>query len=194
MATQPQTLETILRRLRPLFPPVLIDGLGWKHLLDLAADLPAEGAKHMGFEFRLNDPVPAADFCLAVQPDNTEVAQHFIRRGRAAQPGSAAAALAWLITQLGEAGSTLSLWANLAGLEYDLADFLHNPPEHRSEPGVFLRLRRHPKHPMRMTTTRVRWHANIWRIRLRRPLGGLKIHRSAARSSACSMRCHLGRY
>ena len=142
MATQPQTLETILRRLRPLFPPVLIDGLGWKHLLDLAADLPAEGAKHMGFEFRLNDPVPAADFCLAVQPDNTEVAQHFIRRGRAAKPGSAAAALASLITQLGEAGSTLSLWANLAGLEYDLADFLHNPPEHRSEPGVFLRLRR----------------------------------------------------
>ena len=142
MATQPQTLETILHKLRPLFPPVLIDGLGWQHLLDLAADLPAEVAKHMGFEFRLNDPVPAADFCLAIQPSNTAITQHFIRRGQTAQPGSAAAALAWLVVQLGEASSSLSQWANLAGLEYDLADVLHSPPEHRPEPGVFLSLRR----------------------------------------------------
>lgn len=140
MDTQPQTLETILRGLRPLFPPVLIDGPGWNHLLHLAAELPAEVAKHMGFEFRLNDPVPAADFCVAIQPDQA-VAQHFIRRGKAAKPGSAAA-LGWLVAQLDEAGSSLSEWANLAGLEYDLAEVIHLPPEQRSEPGIFLRLRR----------------------------------------------------
>ena len=140
MATQPQTLETILRGLRPLFPPVLIDGPGWNHLLHLSADLPAEVAKHMGFEFRLNDPAPAADFCVAIQPDKA-VAQHFIRRGKTAKPGSAAAALAWLVSQLGEAGSSLSQWANLAGLEYDLID-VPSPLEQQPEPGVFLRLRR----------------------------------------------------
>ncbi|MCE2448133.1 MAG: hypothetical protein J4F35_07025 [Candidatus Latescibacteria bacterium] len=140
MNTQPQKLETILRGLRPLFPPVLIDGPGWNHLLHLAADLPAEAAKHMGFEFRLNDPAPAADFCVAVQPDQA-VAQHFIRRGQAAKPGSAAAALAWLVAQLGEADSSLFQWANLAGLEYDLIDS-PSPLEQQPKPGVFLRLRR----------------------------------------------------
>ena len=141
MDQQPQTLATILHALRPLFPPVLIDGSGWQLLLQLAAELPAETAKHMGFEFYLDNPVPAADFCVAIRP-NEAVAQHFIRRGEAAAPQSTAAALAWLIAQLGKADSSLSQWANLAGLEYDLVDALGTPAGRWPEPGVFLRLRR----------------------------------------------------
>ena len=140
MSTQSQTLETILRGLRPLFPPALFDGLGWESLLHLGAELPAEVARHMGFEFRLDDPTPAADFCLAIRR-NQEVAKHFIEKGSSAKPGSSAAALAWLVSQMGDRDSSLARWIALAGLEYDLIDSLQ-APEDRPEPGVFLSFRR----------------------------------------------------
>ena len=142
MTTQSQTLAPILRGLRPLFPDELLGDLGWEHLLQLAADLPAAAAQHFGFEFRLNDSVPAADFCIEVRPGEA-VAQHFICRGNAAAPGSAAAALGRLVAQIGDPHAALSQWAHTILLEYDLAEDLHAaPPEQRPEPGVFLSLHR----------------------------------------------------
>ena len=128
---------TILHGLRPLFPPSLLADAGWERLLQVAGALPAVAARHLGFEFRLNNPVPAADFFVAIAP-GTDIAQHVVHQGQAAKPGSAAAALGWCIAQLDQPDSFLSQWADLAILEYDLAEI---PVGTRPEPSLFLRLR-----------------------------------------------------
>ena len=128
---------TILHGLRPLFPPSLLANAGWERLRQVAEALPAVAARHIGFEFRLNNPVPAADFFVSIAP-GTAIAQHVVHQGRAAKPGSATAALGRCIAQLDQPDSFLSQWANLAILEYDLAEI---PAGTRPEPGLFLRLR-----------------------------------------------------
>ena len=128
---------TVLRGLHSLFPSSLLAGIGWERLLEVAGELPATTAKHLGFEFRLNNPIPDADFFVVIQ-SGTDLARHVVGRGNVAKPGSAAAALGWCITQLSQPDSSLSQWADLAILEYDLAEV---PAGERPEPGVFLRLR-----------------------------------------------------
>ena len=129
---------TVLRGLHSLFPPSLLAGRGWERVLGVADELPATTAKHIGFEFRLNNPVPDADF-FAVVHLGTDIERHVVGRGEAAKPGSAAAALGWCMTQLKQPDSSLSQWADLVILEYDLAEV---PAGEHPEPGVFLRLRR----------------------------------------------------
>ena len=128
---------TVLRGLHPLFPPSLLAGGGWERVLGVADELPATAAKHIGFELRLNNPVPDADFSVAIHL-GTDVERHVVDRGEAAKPGSAAAALGWCVTQLKQPDSSLSQWADLVILEYDLAEV---PAGEHPEPGVFLRLR-----------------------------------------------------
>ena len=82
------TFRQVLLRLRYLIPRSLLDSPAWDRLLDRTADLPAEGARFFGFEFRLGDPVAAADFIVRVQP-RSSLAEHYIRRGEAAAPSSA---------------------------------------------------------------------------------------------------------
>ena len=61
-------------------------------------------ATSLGCEFRLGEETPAADLFVAVRPGNP-LARHFIRRGGAAHPDSAAAALARYLAEIGQAGS-----------------------------------------------------------------------------------------
>ena len=124
--------------LRPLIPRALLDGPGWDRWLACAAELPEVGsAGSLGCEFRLGEDAPAADLFLVVRP-GSPFARRFIREGEAAPPGSAAAALARYLAEIGQAGSTLH--DRIAGtmLEYDLAE---TPAGRRPDPGVFLKVR-----------------------------------------------------
>ena len=135
----PRAPEAVLAGLRPLIPRALLDGPGWDRLTACAAELPDAGsAAFLGCEFRLGEDAPAADLFVVVR-SGSPLARHFIRRGEAARPGSAAAALARYLVRMGHADSHLH--ACIAGtmLEYDLAETTTGP---RPDPGVFLKVRR----------------------------------------------------
>ena len=135
----PRASGAVLAGLRPLIPRALLDGPGWDRLTACAAELPNAGlAAFLGCEFRLGEDTPAADLFLVLRP-GSPLSQHFIRRGEAARPGSAAAALARYLVRIGQADSELH--AGIAGtmLEYDLAEA---PADRVPEPGVFLKVRR----------------------------------------------------
>ena len=105
-------------------------------MLDCVEELPDAGpGMLLGYEFRLGEDAPAADVALVVGP-GTPLAQHFIRRGEAASPGSAAAALARYLAEAGRAGSALRDRVAGTMLEYDLVETTGRRPE----PGVFLKL------------------------------------------------------
>ena len=127
------TFRQVLLRLRYLIPRSLLDSPAWDRLLDRTADLPVEGARFFGFEFRLGDPVPAADFIVRVQP-RSSLAEHYIRRGEAAAPSSAEASFARCLTELpvDRAGNLIDL-----ALEYDIAEV---PSGQHPAPGVFMKL------------------------------------------------------
>ena len=131
--TETETFRHILSRLRDLIPRSLLDGPAWDRLLDRTGDLPINAARFFGLEFRLGDPVPAADFIVRVPP-RSPLAVHYIRQGKAAAPSSAAASLARYLAELrvGRAGRLFDL-----ALEYDIAEV---PPGHHPAPGVFLKL------------------------------------------------------
>ena len=124
--------------LRPLIPRALLDGPGWDRWLACVAELPEVGSTaFLGCEFRLGEDAPAADLFLVVRP-GSPFERHFIRRGEAAHPGSAAAALARYLVEVGQADSTLRDCIEGTMLEYDLAE---TPAGRRPDPGVFLKVR-----------------------------------------------------
>ena len=124
--------------LRPLIPRALLDGPGWDRLLAHVAELPDAGvATFLGCEFRLGEDTPAADLFVVPRP-GSPLAQHFIRRGEAAPPGSEAAALARYLVRIGQADSALHGCIAGTMLEYDLVE---TPADRRPEPGVFLKVR-----------------------------------------------------
>ena len=124
--------------LRPLIPRALLDGSGWDRLLAHAAELPDAGlGTFLGCEFRLGEDTPAADLFVVPHP-GSPLAQHFIRRGEAAPPGSEAAALARYLVRTGQADSELHGCIAGTMLEYDLVE---TPADRRPEPGVFLKVR-----------------------------------------------------
>ena len=127
------TFRQVLSRLRDLIPRSLLDGPAWDHLLDRTADLPAEATRFFGFEFRLGDPVPAADLIVQIPP-RSPLAEHYIREGKVAEPSSAAASFSRCLIELqvGESGDQLDL-----ALEYDIAEV---PRGQRPAPGVFMKL------------------------------------------------------
>ena len=134
----PRAPEAVLAGLRPLIPRALLDGPGWDRLTACAAELPDAGsAAFLGCEFRLGEDAPAADLFVVVRR-GSPIAQHFIRRGEAARPGSAAAALARYLVRIGQADSELHGCIAGTMLEYDLAE---TPADRRPEPGVFLKVR-----------------------------------------------------
>ena len=128
----------MLAELRPLIPRALLDGPGWDRLTACAAELPGAGlGTTLGCEFRLGEDAPAADLFVVVRP-GSPFAQHFIRRGEAARPGSPAAALSRYLVRIGQADSELRGCIAGTMLEYDLAE---TPADRRPEPGVFLKVR-----------------------------------------------------
>ena len=128
--------------LRPLIPRALLDGAGWDRLLAAVAELPEAGlGMPLGCEFRLGEETPAADLFVVVRPD-TPQARHYIGRGKAAPPGSPAAALGRFLARLGPTTGS-ALRAGVAGtmLEYDLVPPAGPQAEPAGwEPGVFLKL------------------------------------------------------
>ena len=133
-----ETLGAVLDRLRSLIPRALLDGDWWKRVLACAADLPADPvAAVSGFEFRLGEPAPAADFWFPMAWDRP-MAQHCIYLGNAAKPDSPQAALARFLAAAARPGSTVVRWAKGMFLEYDIAGTSSPRP-----PGLFLMLRPH---------------------------------------------------
>ena len=133
VVVEAETFSHVLLGLRDLIPLALLDGPAWDRLLDRTGDLPINVARFFGFEFRLGDPVPAADVIVRVPP-RSPLAEHYIRQGEAAEPSSPAAALARYLTELrvGRSGNLFDL-----ALEYDIAEV---PQGHYPAPGVFLKL------------------------------------------------------
>ena len=135
---QPTTFRDILPKLRSLIPHALIDGQAWDRLLDRAGDLPAWlPGTYFGFEFRLGDPTPAADFFVRMLLSGPFV-QEYVRRGEAAQPSSAEASLSRFLVEANQANSPLADLFDTVGLECDIAEV---PVDRRPAPGVFLKLR-----------------------------------------------------
>ena len=128
----------LLEELRPLIPRALLDGPGWDRFAACAAELPDAGSTvFLGCEFRLGEDAPAADLFAVARP-GSPLARRLVRRGEAAHPGSAAAALARYLVRVGQADSDLHGCIASTMLEYDLAEA---PPDRRPEPGVFLKVR-----------------------------------------------------
>ena len=133
-----RTAGAMLAELRRLIPPALLDGPGWDRVLACVAGLPDAGsATPLGYEFRLGEDAPAADLFLVVRT-GSPLARRFIGRGEAARPGSAAAALARYLVEVGQADSPLHGCIAGTMLEYDLVE---TPADRQPEPGVFLKVR-----------------------------------------------------
>ncbi len=74
-------LRILMQTLQPRIPESLLAGQDWERLLGRVGDLPAAAAAGLcGFEMKLGDPAPAADFSVAVNPG--PVARHFLASGK----------------------------------------------------------------------------------------------------------------
>jgi len=123
--------SAVLEALSRAISPALIDGAGWTHLRDAAAGLPVGPSNGFGFELRLGEPAAGADFYV-VLPRRGALADHLIRRGEGAAPGSAAAGLRDHLAAI----DTGAPWSEILGLEYDV---MSGPRVAR--PGLFVRIR-----------------------------------------------------
>ena len=134
------TFGALLAKLRAFIPCELIGGPEWDGLLARIGGLPEEGvASKCGFEFRLGAPAAAADFFVAVGPEEF-LAQHYIRQGTADGAHRAAAALARHLVRMDPSrGDSVASWNDSITLEYDLAETGEGAGS--SAPGVFLRMR-----------------------------------------------------
>lgn len=121
-------LRCLLWKLRPRIPESLLAGRGWDRLLQRVGDLPVAAAVSLcGFEMKLDDPAPTADFSVAVNPG--PVARHYIANSKRA---SATSTEAWL-------GEYLSNWSKLDDwlmLAYDIVDV---PDGRQAAPAAYLR-------------------------------------------------------
>ena len=124
-----------LSRLRPLVPRALLDGAWWDALVERADGLPWPPI--LGFEFRLKDARPAADFGFYAA--TSPACAYYIARGRDAQPASPLAALGRFLERLDRSSPTadpaLAEAFEAMTIEYDIAEV---PFGERPAPGVFV--------------------------------------------------------
>ena len=129
------TFGDFLGGMRRLFPPALLSGDGLERLLAVARRLPLGAIDQpFGFEFALGAESANADFCV-VPALGSALAEHYIRDGEAAPPGSPAAALGACLA--GNVRDRASFPAGRGGgiiLEYDVPVMLSGDPP---PPGVF---------------------------------------------------------
>ena len=124
---------------RRFVPKALLDDSGWEQLLDRIGHLPAWAimGSVAGFEFRLWDPEPSADFIPSVWGSSALV-DYFAEQGRAAPSGSRSAALGAFLSQM-----SADAWPASGLLEYDVVDV---PPYERPDPGLFVNIGPYPQH------------------------------------------------
>ena len=139
--SQAGTLGTVLQDVRRFLPRELVGDREWERILECAGALPAAGmARGCGFEFRLDDPSPAADFFVVVEPQEA-LAQYYIEQGTAAgtpATGAAAALARHLALMDPFRRDSVAGWTDGMTLEYDVAKVARN---RCPAPGVFLRIR-----------------------------------------------------
>ena len=127
-----ERLGDVLNELRDQIPLSLLAGEGWERLLERVGDLPAVAASSLcGFEFRLDESAPWADFSAPVSRE--KVAHHHIVRGEAAAPMSVDA---WLAAHLNDSSAT-DHWLESVLLAYDIIGV---PPGRPEPPVLYLRL------------------------------------------------------
>ena len=123
----------VMTAIRPCISKDLHDGQPWERLLACTRDLPAEAATYwFGFEYKLQDPLPAADLCIGVRLHSL-ISRHYADRGRAAGADAAAAAFAQALLESERDGSFLSRVIGGAIVEYDISTDLGS-----RSPGIFL--------------------------------------------------------
>ena len=124
---------------RRFVPEALLDGSGWARVLDRAGDgLPGEAlvSNVLGFEFRLWDAEPSADFGPTLSA-NTPLVDFLVERGRTAPPGSREAALGAFLSRLSGEG-----WPANGALEYDVVGV---PVGEQPYPGLFMNIGPYPE-------------------------------------------------
>lgn len=132
-----ERFRDVLTGLRGQIPESLLAGPGWEHLLGRVGDLPAAAASSLcGFEFRLDEPAPAADF--SGPASRGRVARHYIARGEAAATPSTEA---WLAGRLRDPSAT-GRWLESVLLAYDI---IGTTPERPAPPVVYLGMRFSPR-------------------------------------------------
>ena len=124
---------------RRFVPEALVDGPGWERLLDRIGDWPgwAIMSSVAGFEFRLWEAEPSADFVPSVWTSSALV-DFFVERGRVAPAGSRPAALGAFLSRMSGDG-----WPASGLLEYDLVGL---PSGERPDPGLFVNVGPYPQH------------------------------------------------
>lgn len=113
-------------------PDALLDGSGWESVLArVGGGLPASAVMSnlAGFEFRLWDSEPSADFGLTLTAP-TALVDFLADRGRKASPGSRAAALGAFVSELSS-----DAWPSSGILEYDVVGV---PGGAHPDPGLFI--------------------------------------------------------
>ena len=133
-------LGSLLSELRPFVPRSLIDDPRWDRLATRVGELPgwAVASRSLGFEFRLGDPVAAADVFVWLG-SHSLVWDYYVRKAQAVGPDSPHAVLGRLFAHATDPATSLDpSGANrLASVfvEYDIAEV---PPEEWPAPGVFV--------------------------------------------------------
>ena len=136
MNAEYSSFGSLLEDLRSLFPAALLGGSGWERLQPLTDRLPVCAAdSRFGFEFRLSDPRPTADFFVISSP-HTRLAEFYRRLTEEAAVGLAGTDFtAFLDQQARHPDSFLTRTGKGIILEYDLS---RSPPGQYGVPGIFL--------------------------------------------------------
>ena len=120
-------------------PEELLDAAGWAKVLDrVSNDLPGPAlmSNVLGFEFRLWEDDPSADFGPTLV-GSTALVDSLVDRGRTSAPGSRAQALGDFLSQLSGDG-----WPANGALEYDVVGV---PSDENPDPGLFMNTGPYPE-------------------------------------------------
>ena len=138
LRSEADSLGALLGQLQSCVSPALLDEAGWQPILDAAGQWPVTcGAHVFGFEFRLLDPRPGADFGLTLVPDGRTADWIRHRAGEATAPPFMGR-LAELLDAMGAEGDPLNRAIDRAILEIDIISASSSAPR---DPGVFLYFR-----------------------------------------------------
>lgn len=121
----------ILDALSRVISPVLIDRAGWLRLREAVRGLPVDPGTGFGFELRLGAQEAGTDLYVAVLR-GSRLAEHYVRMGQRAAPGSAAAGFGDHLATIDRSAP----WAEDMGVEFDVTAGAPGGP-----PGRFVRIR-----------------------------------------------------